>query len=43
MEVTQVLDDEDSETGVDLDKLRRCKTKEDIYHVIDEALAAEMA
>ncbi|MCG9658092.1 Ascorbate-specific phosphotransferase enzyme IIA component [Vibrio mediterranei] len=43
MEVTQVLDDEDSETGVDLDKLRRCQSKEDIYRVIDEALAAEMA
>ncbi|MCG9789736.1 PTS sugar transporter subunit IIA [Vibrio barjaei] len=43
MEVTQVLDDEDSETGVDLDKLRRCQSTEDIYRVIDEALAAEMA
>ncbi len=43
MEVTQVLDDEDSETGVDLDKLRRCQSKQDIYRVIDEALAAEMA
>ncbi|ENC6706161.1 PTS sugar transporter subunit IIA [Vibrio harveyi] len=39
MEVTQVLDDEDSETGVDLDKLRRCRSKTDIFNVIDEALA----
>ncbi|CAM3545539.1 Ascorbate-specific phosphotransferase enzyme IIA component [Vibrio aerogenes CECT 7868] len=39
MEVTQVLDDEDSETGVDLDKLRRCRTKEEVYSVIDQALA----
>ncbi|MCX8600259.1 MULTISPECIES: PTS sugar transporter subunit IIA [unclassified Gilliamella] len=38
MEVTQVLDDENSETGVDLDKLRACKTKEDVYAVIDKAL-----
>lgn len=38
MEVTQILDDENSETGVDLDKLRRCKTKEDVYAVIDQAL-----
>ncbi|AYO22101.1 PTS ascorbate-specific transporter subunit IIA [Vibrio owensii] len=39
MEVTQVLDDEDSETGVDLDKLRRCRNKTDVFNVIDEALA----
>ncbi|MGR5445193.1 PTS sugar transporter subunit IIA [Vibrio jasicida] len=39
MEVTQVLDDEDSETGVDLDKLRRCRSKTDVFKVIDEALA----
>ncbi|WP_447474879.1 PTS sugar transporter subunit IIA [Vibrio harveyi] len=38
MEVTQVLDDEDSETGVDLDKLRRCRSKTDVFNVIDEAL-----
>ncbi|MBD1564845.1 PTS sugar transporter subunit IIA [Vibrio sp. SA48] len=43
MEVTQVLDDEESESGVDLDKLRRCRTKDDVYKVIDEALAAQMA
>lgn len=40
MEVTQVLDDEDSETGVDIEKLVACKTKEDIFKIIDEALAA---
>lgn len=39
MEVTQVLDDEDSETGVDLDKLRRGRSKTDVFNVIDEALA----
>ncbi|MBF9000921.1 PTS sugar transporter subunit IIA [Vibrio nitrifigilis] len=43
MEVTQVLDDDDSETGVDLDKLRRCQTPEDVYAVIDAALAEEAA
>ena len=39
MEVTQVLDDEDSETGVNLDKLRHCRTSSDVYKVIDDALA----
>lgn len=39
MEVTQVLDDEDSETGVDIDKLMACRNNEDVYAVIDEALA----
>ncbi|WED24135.1 PTS sugar transporter subunit IIA [Vibrio sp. JC009] len=39
MEVTQVLDDEDSETGVDVEKLLACKTNEDVFAVIDEALA----
>jgi len=39
MEVTQVLDDEDSETGVDIEKLLACNTNEEIYAVIDEALA----
>lgn len=38
MEITQVLDDPDSDTGVDLDKIRRCKTTEDVYAVIDAAL-----
>jgi PTS system ascorbate-specific IIA component len=39
MEVTQVLDDEESETGINLDKLLVCKTNQDIFNVIDEALA----
>ncbi len=39
MEVTQVLDDEESETGVDLDKHRHCRTSSDVYKVIDDALA----
>ncbi|OAT51537.1 PTS sugar transporter subunit IIA [Providencia heimbachae] len=39
MEVTQILDDEESETGIDLDKIRRCINTEDVYKVIDEALA----
>ncbi|PJE79082.1 Ascorbate-specific PTS system EIIA component [invertebrate metagenome] len=38
MEVTQVLDDDNSETGVDLDKLRRCRTEADVFNVIDKAL-----
>ncbi|WP_301099693.1 PTS sugar transporter subunit IIA [Otariodibacter sp.] len=40
MEITQVLDDPDSDTGVDLDKVRRCQSKEDVYAVIDAALNA---
>jgi PTS system ascorbate-specific IIA component len=43
MQVTAVLDDDESETGVDLDKLRVCRSKEEIYRVIDEALAATEA
>ncbi|OBU29718.1 PTS sugar transporter subunit IIA [Photobacterium kishitanii] len=43
LEVTQILDDEDSETGVDLDKLRHCRTVEEIYTVIDNALNVEIA
>lgn len=39
MEVTQVLDDEESETGINLDKLLACKSNQDIFNVIDEALA----
>jgi len=38
MEVTQVLDDEESDTGVNLDKLRVCKDKHDVFQVIDLAL-----
>ncbi|WP_108651381.1 PTS sugar transporter subunit IIA [Dongshaea marina] len=39
MEVTQVLDDEESDSGVDLDKLRNCRCAEDVYAVIEQALA----
>ncbi|EJC6733838.1 PTS ascorbate-specific transporter subunit IIA [Vibrio vulnificus] len=39
MEVTQVLDDEESDTGVDLDKLRHCRSLTDVFNVIDDALA----
>ncbi|KGK14097.1 PTS sugar transporter subunit IIA [Vibrio navarrensis] len=39
MEVTQVLDDEESDTGVDLDKLRRCRSLTDVFNIIDDALA----
>lgn len=39
MEVTQVLDDENSETGIDLNKIRCCRSIEEVYKVIDEALA----
>jgi len=39
MEVTQVLDDEDSDTGVDVEKLLACRSNEDVYAVIDAALA----
>ena len=38
MEITQTLDDPDSEIGVDLDKILRCQTKEDVLAVIDAAL-----
>jgi PTS system ascorbate-specific IIA component len=40
MEVTQVLDDEDSETGINLDKLLKCQTNQDIFTVIEQALAS---
>jgi PTS system ascorbate-specific IIA component len=39
MEVTQVLDDEHSDDGIDLEKLRRCRSNEDVFQVIDIALA----
>lgn len=40
MEITQVLEDPDpnSLTGVDLEKIRRCQSAEEIYAVIDAAL-----
>lgn len=40
MEVTQVLDDETSATGINLDKLRNCSRPADVYAVIDAALAS---
>ncbi len=41
MEVTKILDDPNSESGVDLDKLRRCHSKEDVFRVIDTVLSAQ--
>lgn len=38
MEITQVLDDEESETGVNLEKVLACKTADDVYVMIDNAL-----
>ncbi|MDD0824995.1 PTS sugar transporter subunit IIA [Mannheimia sp. AT1] len=38
MEITQVLDDEESETGVNLEKVLACKTANDVYVMIDNAL-----
>ncbi|WP_410680862.1 PTS sugar transporter subunit IIA [Avibacterium paragallinarum] len=40
MEITQVLEDSDpnSLTGVDLEKIRRCQSAEEVYAVIDAAL-----
>ncbi|WP_038909155.1 PTS sugar transporter subunit IIA [Dickeya oryzae] len=39
MEVTQILEDEYSDTGINLDKLRVCTSCEDVFRVIDKALA----
>lgn len=40
MEVTTILEDPDNlDTGVDLEKIRRCQTPEDLYAVIDAALS----
>lgn len=39
MEVTQVLEDEHSESGINLDKLRACQNTADVFNVIDQALA----
>lgn len=38
MEVTQILEDENSETGINLEPLRQCRTIEDVYQAIDNAL-----
>ncbi len=40
MEITQTLDDPDSETGINLDKILRCQTNEEVLAVIDAALNA---
>ncbi len=38
MEITQVLDDPDSETGVNIDKFLRCNSAAEVLTVIDTAL-----
>lgn len=38
MEVIQLLEDEDCESGVNLDPLRQCRSVEDVYQAIDNAL-----
>lgn len=38
MEVTRVLEDNDSDTGINLDKLRACRSREDVCRVIEMAL-----
>lgn len=38
VQVTQVLDDPDSESGVDIEKFLRCNSKEEVLAVIDQAL-----
>lgn len=40
MEITQVFDDPDSDDGVNIQKFLDCKTKEDVFAVIDAALNA---
>lgn len=39
MEITQVLDDPESDTGIDLDKIRQCQNAEQVFRVIDQALS----
>ncbi|MFP1760109.1 PTS sugar transporter subunit IIA [Lonsdalea quercina] len=39
MEVTQMLEDENSPTGINLDRLRTCRSKDEVYRAIDNALA----
>lgn len=38
MEITQVLDDPDSDDGVDLNRFRQCNTAEEVYAAIDKVL-----
>lgn len=39
MQITQVLDDENSDTGVNIEKFLACSSTEDVLAVIDAALA----
>ncbi len=39
VEVTQIIEDNNSESGINLEPLRKCRSKEDVYAVIDSALA----
>ncbi|OOF40184.1 PTS ascorbate-specific transporter subunit IIA [Rodentibacter genomosp. 2] len=38
MEITQVLDDPDSDDGVDLNRFRHCNNADEVYAAIDKAL-----
>lgn len=38
MEITQVLDDPDSDDGVDLNRFRACRNEDEVYTAIDNAL-----
>ena len=38
MEITEMLDDPDSETGVNLDKILNCKSAEEVLSVIEKSL-----
>lgn len=38
MEVMQILDDQSHEDGINLDRLRLCQTKHDVYCAIDHVL-----
>ncbi|OOF87967.1 PTS ascorbate-specific transporter subunit IIA [Rodentibacter ratti] len=38
MEITQVLDDPDSDDGVDLNRFRNCNSADEVYAAIDKAL-----
>ncbi|BFU60521.1 MULTISPECIES: PTS sugar transporter subunit IIA [Rodentibacter] len=40
MEITQVFDDPDNDDGINIQKFLDCKTKEDVFAVIDTALNA---
>lgn len=35
-ELMAIVEDEESETGVDIDRIRNCKTVEDVYALIDK-------